>query len=85
MDSVPPPLPSPHFTDGSRGPGVVGFRGSGSLSSLPAILVLSAFLFRGELGDLFLVYFFLYVLFYITVYVFFPHYCKGLLLRGCYM
>ena len=58
MDSVPPPLPSPHFADGSGGPGILGFCGSGSLSSLPALLVLSDLLFLGELCDLHFVYFF---------------------------
>ena len=61
MECVPPPLPSPPFVDASGGPGVLGFHGSGSLSSLPALLVLSALLFRGKLCDLFFVYlFFLY-------------------------
>ena len=39
------PFPSPAFAVGSGGPGVLGFRGSGSLCSLPALFVLSALLF----------------------------------------
>ena len=55
------------------------------LSSLPALLVLTALLFwRGTLC-LFFLFIFLYILFYIMVSVFFPHFCTGLLLRGCYM
>ena len=45
--TIPPSLPSPTFADGSGGLGVLGFRGSGSLSSHPALFVLSAFLFPG--------------------------------------
>ena len=55
------------------------------LSSHPALFVLPA-LFVPE-GDfvIVLVYFFLYILFYVFVSVFFPHFCTGLLLCGCYM
>ena len=80
--SVPSPLPSPVFAGGSSGPGVLGFHGSGSLCSLPTLFVLSALLFLGELWDLL----FIYIIFiYIMVSVFSPHFCTGLLLRGCYM
>ena len=64
-DSVPPPLPSLTFADGSGGSGVLGFRGSDSLCSLPVLFVLSTRLFRGEFWDLFvisflIIYYFIY-------------------------
>ena len=60
--SVPPPLLSPHFADGCGGPGVLGFHGSGSLGSLPALFVLSTLLFRGNFVTFF--FFFFYIILY---------------------
>ena len=52
------------------------------LSSLPALLVLSALLFQR--GILWLVLFILSLCIIFYNYVFFPHFCTGLLLHGCY-
>ena len=74
-----------NFVDGRGGPGVLGFRRSCS-SQLPSGSVshVSPFVPEGKFVACFCL-FFLFILFYIMVSVFFPHFCTGLLLCGCYM
>ena len=73
------------FADGRGGPGVLGFLRSCS-SQFPS----SSFHLASPLvleGD-FVTYFcliYIYVLFYVFVSVFFPNFCTGLLLHGCYI
>ena len=94
VDGVPLPLPT--FVDGSRGPSVLGFCKSCS-SQFPSgsFSLVCPFVPEGNFVT-FLFIFSLYIILYngfcfllsflyIMVSVFFPPFCTGLLLRGCYM
>ena len=88
VDGKPPTSPLSSLTaDGRGGPGVLSFRKScGSQFPSSSFSLASPFVLEGDFVTCFCLIF-LYILFYVPVLVsvFFPHFCTGLLLRGCYM